>query len=44
MDAGAERSLDKPVTAVNAATCRHALRTSGIADKVMGYTRLLAAF
>jgi len=40
----AERWLDKPVIAVNAATYWHALRTNGIADKVMGYTRLLSEF
>lgn len=40
----AERWLDKPVIAVNVASYWHALRHTGIADKVMGYTRLLSEF
>lgn len=37
----AERWLDKPVVAINAATYWHALRANGIDDKVPGYGRLL---
>lgn len=39
-----ERWLDKPVVGVNVCTYWHALRTHGIEDKVMGYTRLLREF
>ena len=42
--AEAERVLDKPVIAINAATYWHALRTNGIADKVTGCGRLLEEF
>jgi maleate isomerase len=40
--AEAEPVVGKPVIAVNTATYWHALRTGGIADKVMGVGRLLA--
>lgn len=40
----AERWLGKPVIAVNVATYWHALRHSGITDKIQGYTRLLSQF
>lgn len=40
----AERWLGKPVIAVNIATYWHALRHSGIGDKMSGHTRLLADF
>ena len=40
----AERWLNKPVIAVNIATYWHALRHSGIDDKMVGHTRLLADF
>jgi maleate isomerase len=40
----AERWLGKPVIPVNTATYWHALRHSGIADKLPGHTRLLSEF
>ena len=40
----AERWLGKPVIAVNIATYWHALRHSGIDDKMSGHTRLLSDF
>lgn len=40
--AEAERWLNKPVIAINAATYWHALRQNGIKDKVYGYGRLLS--
>jgi maleate isomerase len=40
----AERWLNKPVIAVNIATYWHALRHSGIPDKVPGHSRLLSEF
>ena len=40
----AERWLGKPVIAVNIATYWHALRHSGIDDKMPGHTRLLSDF
>lgn len=42
--AATEAQLGKPVVAINAATWWHALRTSGIDDKVHGYGRLLSEF
>ena len=42
--AEAERWLRKPVIPVMTATYWHALRTSGIEDKVAGHGRLLEAF
>ncbi len=39
--AAAERWLEKPVIAINAATWWHALRANQIADRVWGYGRLL---
>jgi maleate isomerase len=42
--AAAERWLGKPVIAINTATYWHALRASGIADRVEGYGRLLAEY
>jgi len=36
-----ERSIGKPVIAINTATYWHALRTCGIADRVPGFGRLL---
>lgn len=42
--AAAERWLDKPVIAINAATYWHALRTNGIQDKVDGCGRLSLEF
>jgi maleate isomerase len=41
--AEAEASLAKPVLAINTATHWHALRQSGIDDKVQGFGPLLAA-
>jgi maleate isomerase len=38
----AERWLDVPIVAVNAATYWHALRSSGINDQLSGFGRLLA--
>ena len=40
----AERWLCKPVIAVNIATYWHALRHSGIDDRMSGHTRLLSDF
>ena len=40
----AERWLDKPVIAINAATWWLSLRNNGIEDKVYGCTRLLREF
>jgi len=40
----AERWLGKPVIPVNTATYWHALRHTGIADKMPGHTRLLSEF
>jgi len=40
----AERWLGKPVIPVNTATYWHALRHSGIDDKMLGHTRLLSEF
>lgn len=40
--AAAELWFGKPVIAINTATYWHALRTNGIADRVMGFGRLLA--
>lgn len=40
----AERWLGKPVICVNIATYWHALRHSGVADKVQGFTRLLSDY
>ena len=37
----AEFWLDKPVIAINTATCRSALRGNGIDDKVEGFGSLL---
>ncbi len=42
--ASAERWLDKPVIAINAATYWHALRANNISDKVNGYGRLLEEY
>ncbi len=42
--AAAELWLGKPVLAINTATWWHALRSNGIADKVMGFGRLLEDF
>lgn len=42
--AEAERWLGKPVVAINTATYWHALRGSGIPDRVQGFGRLLAEF
>lgn len=42
--ASAERWLDKPVIAINAATYWHALRANKIKDTVIGYGRLLEEF
>jgi maleate isomerase len=42
--AQAERWLDKPVIAINAATYWHALRANGITDRKPGLGRLLAEF
>jgi maleate isomerase len=42
--AAAELWLDKPVIAINTATYWHALRTSGVKDRVPGYGRLLEEF
>ena len=39
-----ERSLGKPVIAINTATYWHALRNNGITDKVAGFGRLLEEF
>ncbi len=39
-----ERSLDKPVIAINTATYWHALRGNGINDKVQGFGKLLEIF
>ena len=41
--AEAERWLDKPVIAINTALYWHALRETGISDRVPGFGRLLAA-
>lgn len=40
----AEKWLNKPVIAINAATYWHALRANGIEDKVQGFGRLLEEF
>jgi len=40
----AERWLAKPVICINVCTYWHALRTHGIQDRVMGFTRLLRDF
>lgn len=40
----AEKWLNKPVIAINAATYWHALRANGITDKVHGFGRLLEDF
>ena len=40
----AELMLNKPVIAINTATYWHALRQSGITDKVYGLGRLLEEF
>lgn len=37
----AERWLNKPVIAINAATLWHALRTCGFADQMQGFGALL---
>lgn len=42
--AEAERWLEKPVIAINAATYWHALRACGLDDKVQGFGRLLSEF
>ncbi len=42
--AAAERFLGKPVIAINTATYWHALRTTGIPDRIMGFGRLLEEF
>ncbi len=42
--AAAEGWLGKPVVAINAATYWHALRASGIADRIQGFGRLLQEF
>ena len=42
--AAAELWLGKPVIAINTATYWHALRQSGIDDKVQGFGRLLEEF
>jgi len=39
--ADAERKLNKPVLAINTCTYWHALRRSGIDDKVSGFGSLL---
>jgi maleate isomerase len=40
----AERSLGKPVLAINAATFWYALRENGITDRIVGFGRLLRDF
>jgi maleate isomerase len=40
--AAAELYLDKPVIAINAATYWHALRATGLTDKMQGFGRLLS--
>ncbi|MEM8983348.1 MAG: arylmalonate decarboxylase [Pseudomonadota bacterium] len=42
--ANAERWLDKPVIAINAATYWHALRANDINDKIAGFGRLLEEY
>ena len=40
----AELFLGKPVMAINAATCWHALLANGIAERMAGFGRLLEEF
>ena len=42
--AAAEMWLGKPIIAINTATYWHALRASGIKDRMEGFGRLLAIF